>query len=72
MTRRNPTVPPSGDLLYGAKAVAEFLGVKKSIAVHLMRAKLIPTFPLGDIHCARRSSITRHFETMEARNGERS
>lgn len=70
MTRDKHTGPP-GDLLYGAKAVAAFLGVPKGVAAHLMRTRLIPAFPLGDVHCCRRSSLTRHLDTLEAEHGER-
>lgn len=71
MKSNNLSKYPLNDLLYGAKAVAEFLGVKKSVAVHLMRARLIPAFPLGDVHCCRRSTLTHYFNTLEAERGER-
>lgn len=58
---------PAADLLHGSKAIAAHLGVKKGVAVHLIRARLIPWFSLGNVACARRSSLAAHFAKLEAR-----
>ena len=55
----------ASDLLYGPKAIAAFLGVPKGIARHLVRSSLIPTFTLGEMRCACRSSIAGHFAQLE-------
>lgn len=54
-----------GDLLHGSSAIAAHLGVPKSVAVHLIRSRAIPWFPLAGVACARRSTLAGHFKVLE-------
>lgn len=65
--RPGPTFP-AGDLLYGSRAIAAHLGVKKSLGIHFVREGLIPTFNLGGVACARRSTLAAHFKALEDRS----
>lgn len=47
--------PEKADLLYGATAIAEFLGLTEAQVYHL--AKTIPTFKIGSRVCARRAEL---------------
>ena len=38
---------PTADLLYGCEAIAEFLGIKKRAAQHLVETNRIPFFKIG-------------------------
>jgi excisionase family DNA binding protein len=53
------------DLLYGANAIADFLGVRRSVVYHLIETKRLPSFKVGKVVCARRSTVTAAFERME-------
>ena len=69
MTGRGPRLPAHllpGDLLHGSKAIAAHLGVSKAVAVHLVRRRAIPWFPLAGVACARRSTLAAHFNVLEA------
>lgn len=64
-------VQPVHDLLFGAHKIAAYLGIGKRDAKRLCRDGALPSFALGGVLCARRSSLTRHFDTLEAGHGER-
>jgi excisionase family DNA binding protein len=53
------------DLLYGANAIADFLGVKRSVVYHLIETRRLPSFKVGKVVCARRSTVTAAFERLE-------
>lgn len=53
------------DLLYGVTSIAEFLGVKRRSAEHLIETKRIPYFKMGKTVCARRSKLLATFECLE-------
>jgi excisionase family DNA binding protein len=59
------TTITQSDLLYGANAIADFLGVKRSIVYHLIETKRLPSFKVGKVVCARRSTVTAAFERLE-------
>jgi hypothetical protein len=63
MTDTNTTAAP--DLLYGAHAIADFLGIKKRSAQHLIETKRIPYFKIGKTVCARRSKLLATLEALE-------
>lgn len=50
--------PVEGDLLIGAKAIAEFLGVSRRQAYRLVQEGFAPSFKIGGAVAARRSSPT--------------
>lgn len=55
------------DLLYGTKAIADFLGINLRAAEHLIETKRIPYFKLGKTVCARRARLLEAFEALEER-----
>ena len=57
---------PASDLLYGAHAIAEFLGIKERAAYHLCETKRIPFFKIGKTVCARRSTLAARIAELEA------
>ncbi len=59
------------DLLTGAEAIAEFVGVKARRIYHLAETRRLPVFRLGATICARKSTLVRWIEDMEreAREG---
>jgi hypothetical protein len=59
------TTAESPDLLYGAHAIADFLGVKLRSAQHLIETKRIPYFKIGKTVCARRSKLLATLEALE-------
>lgn len=57
------------DLLFGIAAIARFMGLSKGQARGLVARRAIPCFELDGVACARRSSIVRHLQALEARAG---
>lgn len=69
--------PPAGegDLLEGATEIAKFLygktGPKERRRVYwLVETGALPVFHIGQIICARRSTLLREFDQLEARSAE--
>ncbi len=56
----------SDDLLHGAIEIAECLNTSTRRVYHLADSRVIPVFHLGGSLCARRSTLVRHFEELEA------
>ena len=44
------------DLLYGANAIADFLGVKRGVVYHLVETNRLPYFKVGKTVC----DLARH------------
>lgn len=67
-----PQAKPT-DLLYGVAAIAGHLQLTRRTVYHLHDQGHLPTFKVGGKVCARRSTLERHFATIEkgAGNGER-
>ena len=59
-----PETPP--DLLYGMPAIAVHLGLKTPQARHLSDKGSIPTFKVGKLTCARRSTLNAWLAEREA------
>jgi hypothetical protein len=57
------------DLLYGAPAVAAFLGIRLKQAQHLIEARRIPSFRIGKTVAARRSKVIAALEGLEEATG---
>lgn len=59
----------SADLLYGVKAIGEFLGLTTRQAQHRIDEGVIPTFRLGGVKrgtiCARRTTLRAHLAKLE-------
>lgn len=56
----------SDDLLHGASEIATFLNTSTRRVYHLANNGTIPVFHLGGSLCARRSTVVRHIEKLEA------
>ena len=54
------------DLLYGSRAIAEFMGIKPRAAEHLIEQRRIPFFRVGRTICARRTKLIAALEELEA------
>ncbi len=57
--------PISGDLLFGAKAIASFLGISARQVYRLIYDDVIPSFKLGGTVAARRSSLQKWMDGLE-------
>lgn len=55
----------AGDLLYGARAIAEYLGVTERRALYLAEKRAFPFWKEGRTICARRSTIAAWLDERE-------
>jgi excisionase family DNA binding protein len=55
----------TSDLLYGGDAIADFLGISRRAAYHLIERKRVPYFKIGRTVCARRANLLAEFERLE-------
>ena len=55
-----------GDILFGAKAIAEYLGLSTKQIYRLIYSESLPVFKLGGTLSARRSTLERHFAALES------
>lgn len=53
------------DILHGANAIADFLGLGRRVIYHLVSKGLMPTFRLGETVCARKSTLLKWIEDQE-------
>jgi hypothetical protein len=61
----------TNDLLNGAGAIAAFLNQTARRTYHLLETGKLPAFKLGDRKWqARKSTLRRHIEALEAKAGE--
>jgi hypothetical protein len=56
----------AADLLRGIPRIAKFLGTTERQTYYLAEKRLIPAFKRGKIWEARRSTLRRHTEQLEA------
>jgi excisionase family DNA binding protein len=59
----NPNQPNAG-LLYGAKAIADYLGVKRRQAEHLIETNRIPFFRIGRTVASKRSLVDAYLDRL--------
>jgi len=59
------------DLLDGMPAIARFYGCTERRGYYLAENRLIPAFKVGEKWCARKSTLTRHIESLEAGHDDR-
>jgi hypothetical protein len=52
-------------ILYGARAIATFLGVTENATYHLINKKRIPHFKIGKTVCATKDGLLTAFRRME-------
>ncbi|ASP65437.1 MULTISPECIES: helix-turn-helix domain-containing protein [Sinorhizobium] len=62
---RNDKTLVERDLLMGADAIADFLGVTRRQVYRLVYDEIIPSFKLGGTVAARKSSLTKWMEALE-------
>jgi hypothetical protein len=55
------------DLLTGAGKIAVFIGKPPCTTYHLLENEKLPAFKLGKIWHARKSTLRRHIEALEAK-----
>ena len=55
------------DLLKGADAIAEFMGLNRRQIYHLAEKSRLPVFRLGSVLCARKSTLTTWIGDQERR-----
>lgn len=56
----------SSDVLYGADAIAEFMGIESKRRIyHLCESGSLPIFRLGSRLCARKSTLLNHIKAQE-------
>lgn len=53
------------DMLYGANAIADYLGVPRRAIYHLVAKGNIPHFRMGETVCARKSTLTAWIANQE-------
>lgn len=53
------------DLLYGVKAIADFLGLREKQCRNRIDREIIPSFRVGRSVCARKSSLQKWIDEME-------
>ena len=61
-----PDGSETSDNLYGVAAIARFLGMPEKPCRHRIEKGEIPTFHIGAIRCARRSTLTGWLAEREA------
>lgn len=57
----------STDLLVGLDQIGRYLGMTVNQTKHRASSGDIPTFKMGKIVCARKSTLTAHFDKLEGR-----
>ncbi len=62
---------PRDDLLVGAAAIGRFLGASQRRAFYLLETRQVPSFKIGRLWHARRSTLTKFFEEQERASGAR-
>jgi excisionase family DNA binding protein len=60
----------ASDLLYGARAIAGYLGVSQKQVYHLIETKRIPAFKVGKVVCSRRSTMDAALDHLEAASAD--
>ena len=66
MSEQDGRVTPlaKGDLLYGAPAIAEYLGVTDRVVYHRAETGEIPSFKIGKTICSRKTTLTEYMEAL--------
>lgn len=66
MQPANDNLSLAEDILRGAAAIAEFMGCPRRAVYHMASKGGLPVFRMGDIVCARRSTLTAWIAEQEA------
>jgi len=62
----HPGAPLHEDLLWGSKAIAEFVGIPMRKTLRLLEAGRLPAKKAGREWCSSRSALRQHFTISEA------
>ena len=66
MLPANDNIPPlAEDVLRGAAAIASFMGFDRRTIYHLAAKGALPVFKMGDIVCARKSTLLAWIKQQE-------
>lgn len=60
-----PAEPDRLHLLFGVRAIGRELGLSRQQVRSLHAVGALPTFDLGGVLCARRTTLRRHIEALE-------
>lgn len=63
------TATVSGDVLQGAGQIARFLGINRRSVYYYIERRELPVYRFGSQIFARRSTLLRHIEKLEASGG---
>ena len=55
---------PEREIFYGARAIAEFLGVTEKAVYELIERRQIPFYKIGNRVCARRSHLLEQADRL--------
>jgi hypothetical protein len=66
MQHCNDNQPLAGDLLFGAEAIANHLGITRRQAYGLIYSNQLPTFKIGGSVAARRSTLNAWLADLES------
>ena len=61
----NDNSPLAADILQGASAIAAWTGFKTRTVYHLAATGALPTFKVGDLVCARKSTLDAWIAVQE-------
>jgi hypothetical protein len=61
----------AGDLLFGAQAIADYLGISVGQAYHWLASGYLPVTKTGDLYIGSKARLRRHF-AGDASTGEAS
>lgn len=56
----------ASDMLYGIAEISSYLGMESRSTNHLAATNRLPVFKIGAMFCARKSTLLKHIETLEA------
>lgn len=62
-----PTLVLADDMLYGADAIADYLGMRRRRVYHAVEQGHIPVLRIGQLICARKSRLLKWIGEMEAK-----
>jgi excisionase family DNA binding protein len=66
MQTANLNVPLAEDILRGAAEIAAYMGFERRVVYHLASKGALPVFRMGEIVCARRSTLLAWVIQQEA------
>jgi hypothetical protein len=65
-TKQGAAPTPHTEVLWGAKAIADFIGKDERTTFYLLQKNMLPARKVGSAWTTTRSRLLRHFEGGEA------